>query len=92
MEFEWNAEKAAANLAKHGVSFEEGATVFGDPLARTIEDPDHSDEEVRLVTVGLSDQEHLLVITHTDRGPDRNRIINARRATPRERKDYESKG
>lgn len=90
MEFEWDAEKAESNLKKHGVSFEEASTVFGDPLARTIVDPDHSEEEVRFVTIGLSREAHLIIVGHTDRGPEKTRIISARLATPRERRDYES--
>jgi uncharacterized DUF497 family protein len=88
MEFEWDREKAARNLAKHGVSFSEAATVFGDPLAITYFDPDHSDEEDRFLTFGHSSEGHLLVVSHTDRG-DQTRIISARRATPKERRTYE---
>jgi uncharacterized DUF497 family protein len=60
--FEWDPEKAASNLAKHGVSFEEARTVFGDPLATTVPDPDHSGAEERWLTTGLSDQHHLLIV------------------------------
>jgi uncharacterized protein len=88
MEFEWDPEKAAANLAKHGVAFPEAATVFGDPLAITYSDPDHSDDEDRFLTFGHSSEGHLLVVSHTDRG-ERTRIISARRATRKERKLYE---
>jgi uncharacterized DUF497 family protein len=88
MEFEWDPDKAARNLTKHGVSFHEAATVFGDPLAITYSDPDHSDDEDRFLTFGHSSEGHLLVVSHTDRG-DRIRIISARRATRRERKLYE---
>ena len=91
MEFEWDAEKARSNLAKHGLSFEEGSTVLGDPLARTIVDPEHSTGEVRWLTVGLSQNSRVVVVAHTDRGPERTRIISTRLATPRERRDYESK-
>ena len=86
MRFEWDPRKAAANLAKHGVSFEEAATVFGDPLAITIPDPLHSVGESRFVTIGRSSKALLIVLVHTDR--DVVRIISARRATPRERRTY----
>jgi len=88
MEFEWDPDKGARNLAKHSVSFHEAATVFGDPLAMTYPDPDHSEDEDRFLTFGYSSEGHLLVVSHADRG-DRTRIISARRATPRERKIYE---
>jgi uncharacterized DUF497 family protein len=88
MEFEWDPDKAARNLAKHGVSFGEAATVFGDPLAITFADPDHSSGEDRFLTFGHSTEGHLLVVSHTDR-EDRTRIISARRATRKERKVYE---
>ena len=68
MDFEWNPEKAERNLAKHGVTFHEAATVFGDPLALTFSDPDHCDEEDRFLTFGHSSEGHLLVVSHTDRG------------------------
>lgn len=88
MEFEWDPDKAASNLAKHGVSFDEAATVFGDPLAVTYFDPDHSAEEDRFLTFGHSSESQLLVVSHTDRD-DRTRIISARPATRKERKAYE---
>ncbi len=87
--FEWDVEKAESNLQKHGVSFNEAATVFFDPLSITIPDPLHSGEESRFVTAGLSQQQNHLVVVHTERG-ERIRIISARPATPRERKKYES--
>jgi uncharacterized DUF497 family protein len=80
MEFEWDPAKAALNLAKQRVSFAAAATVFGDPLAITYADPDHSTEEDRFLTFGLSSEGDLLVVSHTDRG-DCTRIISARRAT-----------
>ena len=86
--FEWDREKAKGNLEKHGVSFSEAATVFGDPLSLTIEDPDHSIDEQRFVTLGQSYRGQLLVVAHTDED-DGIRIISARRATRRERRDYE---
>lgn len=88
MDFEWDAAKAAENVRKHGVSFDEGASVFGDPLAVTFPDPDHSAAEERLITFGLSVSGRLLVISHTARTP-RIRIISARSMTRRERKIYE---
>jgi uncharacterized DUF497 family protein len=89
MRFEWDAEKAAANLKKHRISFDEAVTVFYDPLAATFGDPDHSDNENRLVTVGYSARTRLLVVCHVERGPD-TRIISARRATAGERKRHEA--
>jgi uncharacterized protein len=88
MEFEWDPDKADSNQTKHGVSFHEAATVFGDPLALTYFDPDHSDDEDRYLTFGYSDQNRLLVVSHTDRD-QRTRIISARTATRPERKSYE---
>ena len=93
MEFEWDPKKAAANLKKHKVSFEEAATVFGDPLSITVPDPDHSLEEDRYLTVGMSERGRLLIIAHTEEeGGERIRIISARPLTPRERKAYEEGG
>jgi hypothetical protein len=89
--FEWSAKKAAANLVKHKVSFDEARTVFGDPLAVTIDDPDSSSNENRLLTKGMSQWWRLLVVAHTyDKGIIR--IISARRATKNERRQYESEG
>ena len=86
--FEWDQKKAASNLRKHGVSFEEAATAFGDPLSLTIPDPDHSLDEDRYVLIGESQMERLLVVAHTERS-DTIRIISARLATRGERKSYE---
>lgn len=86
--FEWDENKAHGNLKKHGVSFEEASTVFGDPLSQTIADPLHSEDEDRFVTLGESHRHRLLVVVFTERG-ENVRIISARRATRRERKDYE---
>ncbi|MGA2148540.1 MAG: BrnT family toxin [Bryobacteraceae bacterium] len=88
MEFEWDPQKAAANLAKHEVSFEDAATVFGDPLGRITPDPRHSFAEERSVLLGLSQAKRLLAVMYVDRG-DAVRLISARRATRRERKEYE---
>ena len=88
MEFEWDGDKAASNEQKHGVSFTEAETVFADPLSLTGYDPDHSDNEDRYITMGTSLDGRLLVISHTDR-ESRVRIIRARVANRRERRDYE---
>ena len=88
LEFEWDPEKEESNIRKHGVSFHEGATVFDDPLSWTFPDPDHSVGEQRFLTIGVSSQGRTLVVSHTDRGI-KIRIINARPATPHERRDYE---
>ncbi len=88
LSFEWDERKARSNLAKHGVSFEEAATVFGDRLSLTIPDPAHSKVEARAIALGQSHQRKLLVVVHTERG-DNIRIISARRASQRERKSYE---
>jgi len=85
---EWDERKAELNLAKHGTSFREAATVFADPLSSTIPDPIHSLREQRFVTIGESSWRRVLVVVHADRG-DRTRIISARFATRRERKRYE---
>ena len=87
--FHWDPEKARANLKKHGVSFEEAATVFGDPLALTIVDPEHSTpDEPRFLLRGPSASSRLLVVAHTEAGDD-IRLISARLAARRERRDYE---
>ena len=89
MKFTWNRRKDVANLEKHGLSFAEASTVFGDPLTASIPDPDHSEGEVRFVTMGYSARNRLIVVCHTEEG-DTVRIISAREATPYERKKYES--
>lgn len=86
--FEWDRDKSKRNLKKHGVSFEEASTIFADPLARTIHDPLHSEQEDRYVSVGESRRQRILVVVFTERG-DNIRIISARVATRRERKDRE---
>ncbi len=84
------AAKAAVNLAKHRVSFEEAGSVFGDPLATTVLDPNHSmGGEERFLTTGMSSRQRVVTVWHTNRG-DAIRIIGAREATPRERRTYES--
>jgi len=86
--FEWDPGKAAQNRRKHRVSFHEAATVFGDPLTLTYQDPDHSVHEQRFITVGMSSAGQLLIVAHADSG-DRIRIISARKTTRRERSHYE---
>ncbi|HEY7553804.1 MAG TPA: BrnT family toxin [Candidatus Binatia bacterium] len=88
MEFEWDPKKAAKNFHKHGVSFNEAATVFGDPLGTTVPDPDHSLAEDRYITVGRSSGRRLVMVAHTER-EDRIRIISARELTRAEREAYE---
>ena len=88
MEFEWDREKAKRNLRKHKVSFEEAMTIFYEPLSATFDDPDHSTDEERLITIGYSSRSRLLVVSHTERGKT-IRIINARPATAHERKRHE---
>jgi uncharacterized DUF497 family protein len=88
MEFDWDPRKAASNLRRHNVSFGEAATVFSDPLSTTVSDPDHSHNEDRSITIGLSHRGRLLMVAHTERG-DRLRIISARALTRKERTQYE---
>lgn len=88
MRFEWDSEKAAKNLRKHRVSFDEAATAFFDPLSMTVPDPDHSAGERRLITMGASSSGRLLVVAHTERGATL-RLISARLASASERKRYE---
>ena len=88
MDFEWDPGKAETNLRKHGVAFAEAGTVFGDDLAITVPDPDHSDEEDRFITIGWSNFHRLLIVSHTDRKGN-IRIISARELTKTERKEYE---
>jgi uncharacterized DUF497 family protein len=89
IDFEWDPKKALTNLRKHGVAFREAATVFRDPLSITVYDPDHSEQEDRLITVGTSVAGRFLIVAHTDRGT-RNRIISARELTRAEREAYEN--
>ena len=88
LEFEWDSKKAASNLRKHAVSFEEAASVFSDVLAAIYQDPDHSARERRYLTIGTSEQGRLLHIAYADRG-ERIRIISARKVTKTERDLYE---
>jgi uncharacterized DUF497 family protein len=90
VQFEWDPVKAEENLRKHGVSFDEATTVFGDPLSTTVPDPDHSlDEDRSLITGRLLGTDRVVVVSHTDRGSS-VRIIGARQATAAERRVYES--
>jgi uncharacterized DUF497 family protein len=86
--FEWDANKARTNLAKHQVGFPEATTAFGDAGSLTIPDPAHSQAEPRFIILGRSHQGRILVVVHTERG-DNIRIISARPASRRERKNYE---
>lgn len=90
MEFEWDKNKAAFNLSKHGVSFDEARTAFDDPLYIDFYAPDHSDDEHRYIIIGQSMQNNLLVISYTERG-NVIRLISARKATRKERETYEER-
>ena len=88
LKFEWDRRKSVLNIKKHGVSFEDAATAFGDPLSVTIHDPKHSDDEDRFLLLGETQDKKLVVVAHTDR-KDTIRLINARPAARQEREDYE---
>lgn len=88
MTYEWDSEKAKTNFRRHGISFEEATTVFLDPLALTFPDPDHSDEEEREITIGYSSRQLIVFVSHCLRR-GRTRIISARKATRKERAQYE---
>lgn len=88
--FEWDWKKAESNARKYSVTFDEASTVFGDPLGLLMPDPDHSLNEQRYVVLGMSNQQRLLVVAFVER-PPRTRLISARRAAPRERRQYEKK-
>ncbi|PYO51625.1 MAG: hypothetical protein DMD83_27295 [Candidatus Rokuibacteriota bacterium] len=88
MEFEWDPPKAAANVKRRRVSFNEAASLLEDPLSTTYPDEAHSEEETRFLTIGASHRGRVLVVAHTERN-DTIRIISARRATRREREFYE---
>jgi uncharacterized DUF497 family protein len=90
MEFDWDPHKALHNLRKHGVTFQEAATIFADIFAITYPDPDHSRDEDRFITIGLSKQNRLLIIAHAER-EGLTRLISAREVTRTERKLYENK-
>ena len=88
MIFEWDDQKATSNLKKHGVSFQEAKTVFGDTLSITVADPEHSESEYRFIDIGLTESGRLLVVSYTERGT-KIRIISSRLALPAERMLYE---
>jgi hypothetical protein len=90
MHFEWDEEKAAINLKKHGVGFEEAKTVFGDSLARIFDDEEHSFDEKRNGIFERSIKNRLLLVSFTEKENDIIRIISAREATPKERRSYEN--
>ena len=87
LQFEWHSKKALANKRKHGITFEEASTIFGDPVSLTIYDPVHSIDEVRFITIGTSARNRIIVAVHTYRGSI-VRIISARKATGNEIKQY----
>lgn len=89
MEFEWDTRKDASNRGKHGITFSEAATIFGDPLELTISDPEHSHQEFRWISLGRSNTGDLLVVSYTEREENRIRIISARPANRHERRTYE---
>ena len=89
LRFEWDSKKAASSVTKHGVTFDEAATVFGDPLAVIFDDEDHSQDERREIIIGHSILGQLLLVSFTERDKMVVRIISARKANRRERKDYE---
>jgi uncharacterized protein len=90
LRFEWDPRKAKANRAKHGISFQEAVTVFGDPFGCITDDPRHSETEERYVLLGQSARRRLLAVMFTERG-EAIRLFSARKATRRERREYEEK-
>jgi len=90
LQFEWDARKARANKAKHGVSFKEAVRLFVDPLARIFDDPEHSESERREIIIGHSDWRNLILVSFVE-AEERVRLINARKATRGERRDYEER-
>lgn len=90
LNFEWDDDKAAANLRKHKVSFDEARTVFADPFSITINDAAHSDDEFRFVDIGVSVNGRILVVVYTERA-SRTRLISSRQATKAERYKYEQR-
>ncbi len=89
LEFEWSVRKAAANLRKHGVSFEEATTCFDDPHALIFADEDHTDDEPREILIGYSNRNRLLFVSFVQRSANRVRLISTRHADAQERRDYE---
>jgi uncharacterized protein len=92
LRFAWDPEKAESNAKKHGVTFPEAATAFGDPLSLTVPDPDHSEGEARYLLIGLTSQGRFVVVGHVEDDDDSIRLIHARLATRAERRDYEEEG
>ena len=90
LDFDWDEDKATANVKKHGISFEEAKTVFGDPFSVTIDDPAHSASEYRFVDIGTSASEMILAVAYAERG-QKIRLISCRKATKAERKIYEER-
>lgn len=86
MDFTWDPRKAVANVRKHGITFDEAATVFADPLALAVQDEVHAD---RTVLIGLSEQDRVLLVVHVELDDDTIRLVSARRATSHERRRYE---
>ena len=91
MEFAWDGDKEQANIDKHDVNFAEAATVFGDPFEVTILDPDHSIEEYRFLSVGMSSAGRVLVVSYSERSDNRIRIISVRAVSHKERRQYETR-
>ena len=91
MIYEWDTKKAAENQRKHGLSFDDAATVFLDPFALTFDDPDHSLNERRFITIGMATNQRLVFVAHVEVDDDRIRIISARDTTRRERYDYQER-
>lgn len=89
MIYEWDPRKAQANLKRHAVSFDEAASVFTDPFALTFDDPEHSLDEARYITIGTSSKQRIVFLSHADRGEDHVRIISARPATATEAHAYQ---
>lgn len=89
MKLNWDAKKAASNLRKHGVSFEEAGTVFGDPVALTFDGPDHSTGEMRFLTFGVTRTNMFVIVSYTER-QGVTRIISARKMSKQERDIYEN--
>jgi len=87
--FEWDTDKVLTNLKKHAISFDEGATIFNDPLIATMPDPDHSDQEIRYIAIGMSVTGRLLVVIFTERN-EKTRLISCRKATKTETEIYEN--
>jgi len=89
LNFEWDKEKALSNTKKHGIDFSEATTIFSDQYEITITDPIHSVDEYRFISIGVSENKSLLVVSYTERHPDMIRIISARKASKKEFRYYE---